>query len=196
MLKNSIVAVGVLIGLCLFIAGCSDVSVADDKSLSSAEACPEALSFKFRKLGGKETVNLCKEYKGKVVMIVNTASKCGFTPQYEGLESLYRKYKDRGFVILGFPSNDFGRQEPGTEKQIADFCKLTYGVEFPMFEKTRVAKRNADPIYQTLGRIAGEFPEWNFHKYIINREGKLIASFASRIKPQSDTVVGTITKLL
>lgn len=159
-------------------------------------SCPETLNFSFRKLGGKETVNLCQQYKGKVVMIVNTASKCGFTPQYEGLEALYRKYRNKGFVILGFPSNDFGGQEPGTEKQIADFCRLTYGVEFPMFEKTHVAKRNADPIYQTLGKIAGEFPEWNFHKYIINREGKLVASFASRIKPQSDAVVSTITGLL
>ena len=159
-------------------------------------SCPETLNFSFRKLGGKETVNLCQQYKGKVVMIVNTASKCGFTPQYEGLEALYRKYRDKGFVILGFPSNDFGEQEPGTEKQIADFCRLTYGVEFPCLKKTRVAKRNADPIYQTLGKIAGEFPEWNFHKYIINREGKLVASFASRIKPQSEAVVSTITGLL
>jgi glutathione peroxidase len=163
---------------------------------TTKSVCPETLNFNFRKLGGKETVNLCDQYKGKVVMIVNTASKCGFTSQYEGLESLYGKYKDRGFVILGFPSNDFGGQEPGTEKQIADFCKLTYGVEFPMFEKTRVAKQNADPIYQTLGRISGEFPEWNFHKYIIDRNGKLAASFGSRVKPQSDAVTNTITNLL
>ena len=158
--------------------------------------CPETLNFKLRPLGGDELVNLCEQYKGKVIMIVNTASKCGYTPQYDGLEALYRKYKDQGFVILGFPSNDFGGQEPGTEKQIKTFCRLTYGVEFPMFEKTRAAKRGADPIYQTLGRISGEFPQWNFHKYIIDRNGKLAASFQSAILPQSDAVVNKITELL
>jgi glutathione peroxidase len=98
--------------------------------------------------------------------------------------------------VLGFPSNDFGGQEPGTEQQIKSFCRLTYGVEFPMFKKTHAAQRNADPIYQVLGRMAGEFPKWNFHKYIIDRQGKLAASFQSDITPQSETVVSKIVELL
>lgn len=163
---------------------------------STAFACPDELKFVKKTLAGDREVDLCREYQGKVVMIVNTASKCGFTPQYEGLEALYRKYRDRGFVVLGFPSNDFGGQEPGTEKQIQEFCKNTYGVEFPMFEKTHAAEANADPMYKTLGRIAGEFPTWNFHKYLIGRDGKLVASFATRVEPTSDKVVTAIEKLL
>ena len=163
---------------------------------SGQDECPKTLDFSMRTLGGDTIVRLCEKYRGQVVMVVNTASKCGFTPQYEGLEALYRKYKKQGFVVLGFPSNDFGEQEPGTEKQIKKFCKLTYGVEFPMFEKTKVLKRHADPLYQTLGTIAGEFPEWNFHKYLINRSGKLVASFNSRVKPQSDAITGKIAELL
>ena len=158
--------------------------------------CPITLDFTKRTLASDQDVNLCKEYLGKVVLVVNTASKCGYTPQYEGLEALYRKYKDKGLVVLGFPSNDFGGQEPGSEKQIQDFCRLTYGVEFPMFEKTRAAKANADPIYRTLGDMAGEYPQWNFHKYVLDRQGRLIASYNSRIKPQSKTVIETIERLL
>ena len=131
-----------------------------------------------------------------MVLIVNTASYCGFTPQYKSLESLYEKYKHRGFVVLGFPSNDFGQQEPGDEKQIKDFCERTYHVKFPMFEKTRVAKGTDDPMYQTLARIAGEYPQWNFHKYLLDRNGKLVASFASRIDPTTDQVIQAIESLL
>jgi glutathione peroxidase len=161
-----------------------------------AGACPETLDFTRKTLIGEKEINLCAEYLGKVVLIVNTASKCGFTPQYEGLEALYRKYKDRGLVVLGFPSNDFGGQEPGGAQQIQEFCKNTYGVEFPMFEKTHAAERNADPLYKTLGRIAGEFPQWNFHKYLIDRDGKLIASFPTREDPQSTRVVQKIEAAL
>ncbi|MBI3774105.1 MAG: glutathione peroxidase [Gammaproteobacteria bacterium] len=158
--------------------------------------CPEALNFVKRNLIGDKEVNLCKEYQGKVVLIVNTASKCGFTPQYEGLEALYRKYKDHGLVVLGFPSNDFGSQEPGSAQEIQAFCKNTYGVEFPMFEKTTVTARNAEPIYQTLGRLSGEFPQWNFHKYLLGRDGKLVASYPSKVDPQSASVTQQIEKLL
>ena len=161
-----------------------------------ASDCPETLNFTKRTLAGKESVNLCKEYLGKVVVVVNTASKCGYTYQYEGLEALYRKYKDRGLVVIGFPSNDFGSQEPGNEKQIQDFCRLTYGVEFPMFEKTHAARYNADPLYQTLGKISGEFPQWNFHKYVLDRSGKLVASFNSRVEPQGSKMIATIEELL
>ena len=158
--------------------------------------CPQTLDFNVKTLGDDKIVNLCNLYYGQVVMVVNTASKCGYTPQYEGLEALYRKYKDQGFVILGFPSNDFGGQEPGTEKQIKEFCRLTYGVEFPMFAKTHAIKQKADPVYRTLGSLAGEYPEWNFHKYIVDRSGKLVGSFNSKITPQSRKIVSTIEKLL
>lgn len=163
---------------------------------AAAEGCPEALNFTKRTLVGDKAVDLCKEYLGKVVLVVNTASKCGFTPQFEGLEALYRKYQSRGLVVLGFPSNDFGGQDPGTAKEIQEFCKNTYAVEFPMFEKTNAAERNADPLYKVLGRMAGEHPQWNFHKYLIGRDGKLIASFRSAEDPQSPTVIRVIEKVL
>lgn len=165
-------------------------------SADTQSACPETLNFTFRTLAGDDSVNLCQKYLGKVVMIVNTASKCGFTPQYDGLEALYRNYRDKGLVVLGFPSNDFGGQEPGTEKQIVDFCRLTYGVQFPMFQKTHASRYNADPLYRKLGELAGEYPGWNFHKYIIDRDGKLAASFKSSVLPESTEVVSVIEKLL
>ena len=163
--------------------------------MASDTDCPDTLNFTMRTLGGKTEVNLCKESLGKVVLIVNTASKCGYTYQYDGLESLYRNYKDMGLVVVGFPSNDFGGQEPGTEKQIQAFCRLTYGVEFPMFEKTRVAKHHAGPVYQMLGTLAGEFPQWNFHKYILDRNGNLIASFNSKVEPQGKEITNTLKGL-
>ena len=147
-------------------------------------------------LNEAKPVNLNELYQGKVVLIVNTASKCGFTPQYEGLEKLYADYRERGLVVLGFPSNDFGNQEPGSEEQIQDFCRLTYGVQFPMFAKTRVVKHNADPLYARLGEIAGEYPAWNFHKYLIDRQGRLVGSFSSFTKPDSDRLVKQIEALL
>ena len=166
------------------------------KVSASEQACPETLNFTKRPLAGKEAVNLCKEYLGKVVVVVNTASKCGYTYQYEGLEALYRKYKDKGLVVIGFPSNDFGGQEPGNEKQIQDFCRLTYGVEFPMFEKTHASRYNADPFYKTMAKISGEYPQWNFHKYVLDRNGKLVASFNSRVEPQGSKMISTIEELL
>ncbi|MES9940218.1 MAG: glutathione peroxidase [Candidatus Thiodiazotropha sp. 6PLUC2] len=162
----------------------------------SAEKCPDTLNFDKRKLADDSQTNLCDAYSGKVVLIVNTASKCGFTPQYDGLEQLYRTYKERGLVVLGFPSNDFGSQEPGSEKEIQSFCRNTYSIEFPMFEKTVVRKGNADPLYQELARQAGEYPAWNFHKYLLNREGELIGSFPSQIKPESQQLVSAIKELL
>jgi len=169
-------------------------------SIYSAEPasskCPSTLNFSKRTLAGDQTFNLCAAYLGKVIVVVNTASKCGYTYQYEGLETLYRKYKDRGLVVVGFPSNDFGGQEPGTENQIQSFCRLTYGVEFPMFEKTHAAKANANPLYKTLGELAGEYPAWNFHKYILDRNGRLVASFNSRVEPLSRQLINIVEKLL
>lgn len=163
---------------------------------ASASGCPETLAFEKRELAGEKTVDLCSAYLGKVVLVVNTASKCAYTPQYDGLEALYRRYKDDGLVVIGFPSNDFGYQEPGTEKQVKDFCRLTYGVEFPMFEKTSVRGDEADELYQTLARISGQRPRWNFHKYLLDRDGSLVGSFASRIEPQNETLINAIEQLL
>lgn len=154
--------------------------------------CPATLDFTLRELDGDQNIQLCDAYKGKVVMIVNTASKCGFTPQFEGLEAMHDKYKDKGLAILGFPSNDFGGQDPGSEKEIAEFCRLTYSVKFPMFEKTHAAKANASPIYKVLGDMAGEYPRWNFHKYVLDTEGKLIGSFSSFTTPDSKKLVRLI----
>jgi len=167
-------------------------------SLASMTAlgCPETLDFKQRQLAGETRVDLCEAYLGKVVLIVNTASKCGFTHQYEGLESLYAEYRERGLVVLGFPSNDFAAQEPGTEQQIRSFCKNTYSVAFPMFAKSHVREGQADPLYRTLARISGEYPRWNFHKYLLDRSGRLVGSFPSRVEPRSRELIEAIEKLL
>lgn len=150
----------------------------------------------FRRLAGKETVNLERTYGGQVLLVVNTASKCGFTPQYEGLEAMYAKYKDQGFAVLGFPSNDFMGQEPGSEEDIQEFCTLTYGVKFPMFEKVQVRGSGATPLYRDLAAATGEAPGWNFHKYLIDREGRVVASFGSRTTPDDPKLVAEIEKLL
>ena len=163
---------------------------------ASANQCPELLDVEVRKLASDETVRLCDEYRGKVVLIVNTASKCGFTGQYEGLEKLYSDYSDKGLVVLGFPSNDFGGQEPGSEEKIQSFCRLTYSVRFPMFEKTHAKKGSAGPLYTKLGEAAGEYPRWNFHKYLIDRDGNLAGSYSSLTKPQSGRLVRAIEGLL
>ena len=158
----------------------------------------QALNYNFSLLGTEQQVNLCDTYVKKLIMVVNTASKCAFTPQYDGLESLYTRYKDQGFVVLGFPSNDFAGQEPGTEKQIKDFCQLTYGVNFPMFEKVQVKKgeKNISPFYQQLAEMSGEYPGWNFHKYLISADGHILASFKSHIKPNDPAVVHMIEQHL
>ncbi len=162
----------------------------------AAAGCPAVLDFTKRRLDGEQQVSLCDAYAGKVLLIVNTASKCGFTPQYEGLEALYRRYHDRGLEVLGFPSNDFGGQEPGSEAQIREFCRLTYGVQFPMFEKTRAAEAHADPLYRALAEQAGEYPRWNFHKYLIGRDGRVAGSFPSQVKPDDPRLVQAIESLL
>lgn len=160
------------------------------------KGCPETLSYTVKTLNENKRVNLCQAYAGKVLLIVNTASKCAYTPQYNGLEAMYEKYKDRGLVVLGFPSNDFGKQEPGTESEIKDFCKLTYGVKFPMYSKTKVTKNNADPLYRTLGKIANEYPRWNFHKYLLDRKGNIVGSFKSSVKPNNPQLINKIEQLL
>jgi len=157
--------------------------------------CPALLRHTFNQLQTGEPQSLCR-YQGKVLLVVNTASKCGYTPQYEGLEALYRKYKDRGFVVIGFPSNDFGGQEPGNNKQIAEFCRTTYGVQFPLYEKTTVTELSRNPLYLDLVRATVEAPKWNFHKYLIDRSGKPVASFISDVEPESRELVTRIEGLL
>lgn len=163
---------------------------------AAQENCPAALDFHKRPLAGKESVHLCEAFRDKVVLIVNTASKCAFTSQYEGLEALYARYKERGLIVAGFPSNDFGGQEPGTEKQIQTFCRLTYSVQFPMFEKTAVRGETADPLYRHLLEVTGDAPGWNFHKYLVDRTGKVVASFGSSTAPDDPQLVTAIEELL
>ena len=148
---------------------------------ADAPACPATLNHQFPRLQDEKPQSLC-QYSGKVLLVVNTASYCGFTPQYQGLEALYAKYRDRGLVVLGFPSNDFA-QESGDNKQIADFCENTYGVKFPMFSKSSVRGAQANALYRQLAQATGRQPLWNFHKYLIGRDGKVIASYTSMTKP-------------
>ena len=150
----------------------------------------------FRRLASDEVVNIGEEYGGNVLLIVNTASKCGNTPQYEGLEKLYDEYGEQGLVVLGFPSNDFFGQEPGTEEEIQEFCRLTYGVKFPMFEKVTVKEGDAHPFFEELAAAAGTYPTWNFHKYIVGRDGRLIAEFSPRTKPYDEALVSSIEDAL
>lgn len=150
------------------------------------------LDLNYRPLAGKGEVNLQKQYGGKVLLVVNTASKCGFTPQYEGLEALQKKYAARGFSVLGFPSNDFKGQEPGSEAQIQEFCTLTYGVKFPMFQKVEVTGDNATPLYKQLTKATGVAPGWNFHKYLVSRDGQVVAQFPSKVKPDDAELVKAI----
>ncbi len=164
--------------------------------LTSTTAMADLLDQDFRKLASDEVVNLEQTYDGKVVLVVNTASKCGLTPQYEGLEKLYQQYGEDGLVVLGFPSNDFMGQEPGTEAEIQDFCRLTYSVKFPMFEKVTVKEGKAHPFFDQLDDVAGTYPTWNFHKYLIGRDGKLIAEFSPRTKPYDDKLVASIETAL
>lgn len=172
--RRTLVSCAIVLGIATMLT-----AKADDKS------APDALNFKVKNLAGKE-VNLA-EHEGKVVLIVNVASNCGYTPQYEGFQELYDKYKDKGLVILGFPCNQFGKQEPGTSDEIAEFCKQNYGVTFDMFEKVEVNGPNATPLYQYLtsekavGADAGKV-NWNFEKFLVTKDGA-VKRFRSKVTP-------------
>lgn len=157
--------------------------------------CPANLNHSVKRLQDEAPQNLC-QYAGKVVLVVNTASYCGFTVQYEGLEQLYAKYQTQGLVVLGFASNDFGQQEPGDNKQIAEFCHNTYGVKFPMFAKTSVIGPDSNAFYQSLMKAGATPPKWNFHKILLDRKGNVIESYPSKIKPDDKKLVGEIEKAL
>lgn len=169
---------------------------AEDPKVEQREETPvpPALNHTMKSLDGKD-VNLA-QYRGKVVMMVNTASQCGLTPQYKELQALYEKYKDKGFVVLGFPANDFGKQEPGSDEEIGAFCEKNYGVTFPMFSKISV-KEDKAPLYQYL--TGDKLPvepkgdiEWNFEKFLLGREGEVVARFRPRVKPDAPEVVQKI----
>ncbi len=160
------------------------------------QICDEQNPYMLRRLASEQMDNFCEVYKGKLMLVVNTASRCGYTDQYDELEKLYSEYKDRGLVVIGFPSNDFGNQEPGNEQKIQNFCRLTYGVKFPMYAKTRIKGNHADPLYKKLSKISGQEPKWNFHKYLINRDGELVGSFKSSISPYNSKIIQKIEKNL
>ena len=156
-------------------------------------ACPRLLRHTHDRLQDEKPQSLC-QYAGQVVVVVNTASFCGFTPQYKGLEDLYARYKGRGLVVLGFPSNDFS-QEPESKKKIADFCESTFGVKFPMFAPSSVTGAKANPVFSELARQS-RAPSWNFNKYLVSPEGKVVAYFGSSVTPESKELNAAIEKAL
>jgi glutathione peroxidase len=177
-----------------FVVAVLPIMAVPETNDAAESPCPSVLDHKLSSLQG-EPVSLC-QFSGKVLLVVNTASECGYTPQYEGLEKLYRRYRDKGFAVLGFPANDFGGQEPGSNKEIAQFCRLNYGVTFPMFAKTSVVGASANPLYQLLAAQTGKPPRWNFHKYLIGRAGQPVAVFESAVEPVDPRITSQIEKLL
>jgi len=156
--------------------------------------CPALLRHRFDRLQDEKPQSLC-QYTGKVLLVVNTASFCGFTRQYKGLEALDRKYRAKGLVVLGFPSNDFS-QETGSNKEVADFCENTFGVKFPMFAKSSVRGREANPLFQELAQQTGTTPKWNFYKYLVDRDGKVVAAYSSMTEPDDRELIGKLENRL
>ncbi len=184
------------LALCLTLGLIAGLSVPYHAAQAAPSACPALLNYTVSKLQDDSAMDLC-QYAGKVVLVVNVASFCGFVGQYAPLEKLYKQYKSRGLVVLGFPSNDFGKQEPGSAKDIADFCVNTYGVQFPMVSKTVVSGKDAHPLYKALaGATQGATPSWNFHKYLIARDGKTVTSYNTLTSPDSSKVIKHIELLL
>lgn len=166
---------------------------------AASATSPSIFDFKMRDIDGKE-VKL-KKYKGNVLLVVNTASKCGYTPQYESLEAIYEKYRDRGFFVLGFPANNFGGGEPGTDAEIKEFCTAKYKVTFPMFGKISVKGADIDPLYAYLtdlkiNPVHGGDISWNFNKFLIDRKGTIVGRFSSKQKPDSEAVTAAIEEAL
>jgi len=161
----------------------------------AATTCPPLLNHQFVSLQDGKPLSLC-QYAGKVVLVVNTASYCGFTSQYDGLERLYERLRDQGLVVVGFPSNDFGEQEPGSDPQIAEFCRLTYGVRFPMVSKSVVKGAQANPFYRQLAERTGSVPRWNFHKYLISRDGQQVLAYSSLTTPDDRDLLQQIEHFL
>ena len=162
---------------------CAGATPAFSATPAPAAACPATLAHTFPRLQDEKPQSLC-QYSGKVLLVVNTASYCGFTPQYKGLEALHDKYKGKGLVVLGFPSNDFA-QEKASNKEIADFCESTFGVKFPMFAASHVRGDAANPLFKQLAAATGTSPKWNFYKYMVARNGKIVGSWASNTTPEA-----------
>lgn len=161
--------------------------------LAASAACPALLNHQMKGLDGKP-LDLC-QFEGRAIIVVNTASKCGYTPQFEKLEGMYKQYKAKGLVVLGFPSNDF-RQELASNAEVGEFCRLTYGVQFPMVEKTSVTGDAANPLFRQLAAATGQAPRWNFHKYLIAPDGKTVTSFATGVEPDSAEVMAKLKPML
>jgi len=175
--------------LCLSLGTLVPAAAQNNKPSANNDAkCPAD------RLQDEKPQNLC-QYTGQVVLVVNTASFCGFTPQYKSLEELYARYKDKGLVVLGFPSNDFS-QEPGNNQKIADFCENTYGVKFPMFSKTTVRGADASPLFKQLTQLTDTAPKWNFYKYLISRDGKQVKSYNSTTDPLDSKFLAELDKQL
>lgn len=163
-------------------------------SAQAAGACPALLQHTFPRLQDEKPQSLC-QYGGQVLLVVNTASYCGFTPQYEGLEKLHSRYRERGLVVLGFPSNDFA-QEKGSNREIAEFCENTFGVKFPMFARSAVRGSDANPLFRELARQTGRQPLWNFHKYLVDRDGRVVAHYSSLTRPDDPDLVKALERQL
>ena len=188
----------------LLLAAFAAVSVAQPAAAQAPAApaamrplasCPAILKQNFKRLQDEAPQDLC-QYAGKVILVVNTASYCGFSKQYDGLEKLYAKYGSRGLVVMGFPSNDFNNQEPGNAKEIADLCFNTYGVKFPMFAKSVVTGPDANPLHAMLTKATGQAPKWNFTKYLIGRDGKVLQHFPSKVTPEDPALVAKVEQAL
>ncbi len=183
--------------------GCGKDSRATSSATSAAPAAsngattmtdsPSLHALKAKRLDGTEEA--LSAYAGKVLLVVNTASECGYTPQYEGLQKLHAVYQGRGFTVLGFPSNDFGGQEPGSSKEIATFCKTKFGVDFPLFEKVVTKGDGQSPVYALLASAKGP-PKWNFHKYLVDKKGLVVAAWPSSVKPESPEITQAIDREL
>ncbi len=183
---------GMLNGLPAALA--ADTPAASEQSTDN-NTCNPLLNHRLRPLMSPDEQSLCDQHAGKVLLIVNTASKCGFTPQFEALETLNQRYSEKGFVVLGFPSDDF-RQELSTEAEVAEFCELNYGVTFPMFQKINVSATNAHPLYKDLADATGRYPNWNFNKYLVDRNGVPVQHYGSGTQPLGDQIVEAIEALL
>lgn len=199
MLKSSLLFLGLAASLSAMAQTPAAPARAGAPAASAATAaapasCPALLHQNFKRLQDEAPQDLC-QYAGKVVLVVNTASYCGYTKQYEGLEKLNAKYGPRGLVVLGFPSNDF-KQESANAKEIADLCYNTYGVKFPMFSTTVVSGPNANPLHASLAKQTGKEPKWNFTKYLIGRDGKVIEHFPSKVAPEDAALVSKIEAAL
>lgn len=177
-----------------YLSGVSGLVLLCGSTIVFSTTCTAVLDHQLNNLNG-DAANLC-QYSGKVVLVVNTASQCGYTPQYEGLQKVYDKYREKGLVIVGVPSNDFGKQEPGSNAEVAEFCERLFKVKFPMLEKASVSAPTANPLHEALAKSTGQRPKWNFHKYLISRDGKEVLSFSSNVAPTSEELDKNLNRLL